>query len=270
MERLEHRLLGLVAKASETWKLLEEGDRVMVCLSGGKDSYVMAHLLRQIQRKAPFRFELVLAHLDQGQPGFPGHILEAWMAEQGLEWHIFREPTYEIVKEKTAPGKAYCSMCSRLRRGILYNRAVELGVTKIALGHHRDDAIETLMLNGMFAGQLKAMPARLRSDDGRNTVIRPLILCAEADIARLAVELAFPILPCTLCSQQPDLMRARVKRLLDDLDAELPGVRRNLATAIGNVRPSHLLDLALHDGIDVVGAEDALAAVDGGGGCAAS
>jgi tRNA 2-thiocytidine biosynthesis protein TtcA len=268
MDRLERRLLTQVAKASDEHRLLEPGDKVMVAMSGGKDSYVMYHLLRQLQRKAPFRFELVAVHLDQGQPGFPTHILEGWMASQDLPWHIIREHTYAIVKDKTAPGKAYCSMCSRLRRGILYTTAVEMGCTKIALGHHRDDSIETLMMNLLYGGQIKAMPPRLVSDDGRNTVIRPLIGCAEAEIAELARSLAFPILPCTLCSEQPDLARARVKRLLDDLDAENPLVRKNLFAALSNVRPSHLLDPKLLGGAEPTGVDEALAALEGAGGCA--
>jgi tRNA 2-thiocytidine biosynthesis protein TtcA len=217
----------------------------MVCMSGGKDSYVLLHLLRAIQARAPFRFELVAVHLDQHQPGFDTGVVRRFLEAQGVEHRIVSEDTYSIVVDKTPAGKAYCSMCSRLRRGILYNTAVELGCTKLALGHHRDDSIETLMLNLLYAGQLKAMPPRLTSDDGRNVVIRPLIHCAEKDVAALAAALGFPVQPCTVCSRQPDLKRARVKALLDQLEGETPNLRANVYAALSNVRPSHLLDPAL-------------------------
>jgi tRNA 2-thiocytidine biosynthesis protein TtcA len=268
MERLERRLLSEVARASDDHKLLEPGDRVMVGMSGGKDSYVMYHLLRELQRRAPFVFELIPVHLDQGHPQFPTHLLEDWLKLQGVPYRIIREHTYAIVKEKTPEGKAYCSMCSRLRRGILYTTAVEMGCTKIALGHHRDDSIETLMLNLLYSGQIKAMPPRLVSDDGRNTVIRPLMYCAEAEIAELARTLAFPVVPCSLCSEQPDLKRARVKQLIDELDAENPQVRRNLFAALGNVRPTHLLDrklVAAVGELDRIGVDETIAALEGGG-----
>jgi tRNA 2-thiocytidine biosynthesis protein TtcA len=267
MERLEQRLIAKVARASIDFDLLEPDDRVMVAMSGGKDSYVMLHLLRALQRRTPFSFELIAVHLDQGQPGFPVHLLEGWLAGQDVPHHIVREPTYGVVVDKTPAGKAYCSMCSRLRRGILYNTAVKLGCTKIALGHHRDDSIETLMLNLLYGGQLKAMPPRLRSDDGRNTVIRPLIYCAEADIAELASGLAFPILPCTLCSTQPDLKRAKVKQILDTLQDENPHVRSNLFAALSNVRPTHLLDPKLRElyGLErMTGVDETLVALEGG------
>lgn len=241
-ERLEKRLLSQVAKASADFDLLAPGDRVLVAVSGGKDSYGMLWLLREIQRRAPFDFELIAVNLDQGHPGFPGHVLSGWLAAEGFDYRMLREDTYSIVREKTPEGKAFCSMCSRLRRGILYNAAVSLGCTKIALGHHRDDASETLFLNLLYAGQMKAMPPRLRSDDGRNVVIRPLIYCAEADLAAYAAWRAFPILPCDLCGTQPDLKRAKVKRLLDDLQAENPKVRANVFAALSNIRPTHLLD----------------------------
>lgn len=269
MERLQRRLLRKVARASQKHDLIAPGDRILVGMSGGKDSYVLLHLLQQLARRVPFDLELVAVHLDQGQPGFPTHILEDWLARQpGLDWHIVRRPTYDIVVDKTQPGKAYCSMCSRLRRGILYDTAVELGCTKIALGHHRDDSIETLMLNLLYSGQIKAMPPRLVSDDRRNVVIRPLIACAEADIAALAEALAFPILPCTLCSQQPDLKRAKVKALLDELHADNANVRGNLFAALSNVQPTHLMDDALRErlGLDeVVGDDETLAALEGAG-----
>lgn len=274
MERLERRLLDEVARASKDFGLLEPGDRVAVGMSGGKDSYVLLHLLRRIQERAPFPFSLVAVHLDQGQPGFPTHVLEDWLRASGVEWHIIREPTYPIVKEKTVPGKAYCSMCSRLRRGILYSWCAQNGITKLALGHHRDDSVETLMLNLLYAGQIKAMPARLTSDDGRNTVIRPLMYSAEAEIAELARELRFPILPCTLCSQQPDLKRAKVKALIDDLHAENGHVRQNLFAALSNVRPTHLLDRDLLAAVapdGPVGHDEHLAALAGTeAGCASA
>jgi tRNA 2-thiocytidine biosynthesis protein TtcA len=267
MDQLERRLLSKVARASQDFGLIEPDDRIMVAMSGGKDSYVMLHLLQGILKRAPFSFELIAVHLDQGQPGFPVHILENWLAEQDVEHKIVRRHTYEIVVEKTAPGKAYCSMCSRLRRGILYNAAVELGCTKIALGHHRDDSIETLMLNLLYAGQIKAMPPLLHSDDGRNTVIRPLIYCAEKDIVTLSSSIGFPILPCTLCSTQPDLKRAQIKRLLDDLNDDNPHVRGNMFAALSNVRPTHLLDQQLRElygDARMSGVDDSLAAIEGG------
>ena len=274
MSRLERRLLNRVARASIDYGLLDSGDRVMVAMSGGKDSFVLYHLLKAVKARVPWPLELVAVHLDQHQPGFDSGLLERWLIDDGADYHIVSEDTYSVVKEHTAPGKAYCSMCSRLRRGILYNTAQELGCTKIALGHHRDDSIETLMLNLLYSGQLKAMPPKLVSDDGRNTVIRPLMNCAEAEIAELAIELGFPTQPCTVCSAQPDLKRAKVKAMLDELHADNPNVRGNLFAALGNVKPSHLLDTELRalagesafrgldEGVDAL--EDAL----GLGGCA--
>ena len=183
MSRLENKLLSQVAKASKEHQLLEPGDRVMVCMSGGKDSYVMLHLLRKIQKRVPFKLDLVAVNLDQGHPGFPGHLLSDWLEAEGYEYKMLTQDTYSIVLDKVPEGKTYCSLCSRLRRGILYNAAVDLGCTKLALGHHRDDMVETLMLNLLYSGQLKTMPPRLRSQDGRNTVIRPMAYCAEVDVA---------------------------------------------------------------------------------------
>ena len=245
MSRLEHRLLGEVARASADFSLLEPGDRVMVAVSGGKDSHALLYLLRQIQRRAPFRFSLIAVNVDQGHPGFPKRTLPDYFEREGYEYRVIEEDTYSVVKEKVPAGKTTCSLCSRLRRGILYTTARELGATKIALGHHRDDVIETLLLNLFYSGQLKAMPPRLRSDDGQNVVIRPLVYVPERDLAELSSEHAFPIIPCNLCGSQENLKRKRMKALLAELEADNAGVRRSLFAALGNVRPTHLLDPAL-------------------------
>jgi tRNA 2-thiocytidine biosynthesis protein TtcA len=242
MSRLEQRLMAHVAKASKDFRLLEPGDRVMVAISGGKDSYTMLHLLRQIQARVAFKYEIVAVNLDQGHPGYPVETLRGWLVENGYDHRIVYKDTYSIVKERIAPGKTTCSLCSRLRRGVLYGVAQELGCTKIALGHHRDDVIETLMLNLLYSGQLKAMPPRLKADDGKNIVIRPLIYCREEEIAEFAHEMAFPILPCDLCGSQENLQRKKVKQLLANLEAENPKIKGNLFASLGNVRPSHLLD----------------------------
>lgn len=268
MERLERRLMSRVARASQDFNLIEPGDKIMVCLSGGKDSYTMLHLLRKIQARVPFEFELIAVNLDQNQPGFPQQVLIDYLEGEKVPYKMLREDTYSIVLEKTPVGKAFCSMCSRLRRGILYNAAVELGCTKIALGHHRDDSIETLMLNLFYSGQIKAMPPRLTSDDGRNTVIRPLIYCAEDDIRTFSEHMEFPILPCNLCGSQPNLKRAKVKALLTELNNENPNIRGNVFAALSNVRPTHLLDSTLRElyGHDkMVGIDESLAALEGGG-----
>lgn len=245
-ERLERELSRHLGRCVVEFGLLAEGDRVMVCLSGGKDSYTLFHLLERLRERAPVRFDLVAVHLDQGHPGYDGAPLEGWLRARGADYRIVREDTYSIVKEKLDPEgtgeRTYCSLCSRLRRGVLYNLAAELGCTKIALGHHRDDAIETLLLNQIFAGSIKAMPPKLVSDDGRNVVIRPLLYCAEADIARFAALEGYPILPCDLCGSQEHLMRKEVKRLLSHLETIAPRVRESMLAALGNVRPTHLLD----------------------------
>lgn len=217
----------------------------MVCMSGGKDSYALLHLLERARRRAPVRFQLVAVHLDQGHPGYDGRPLQRWLHDRGFEHHILREDTHAIVTARVPEGKTYCSLCSRLRRGILYNAAEELGCNKIALGHHRDDAVETLLLNMMFAGSLGAMPPKLVTKDGRNIVIRPLLYCSEARIAELARVLRFPILPCDLCGSQDNLWRQRIKRMLTDLEAEAPNVRDSMLAAMAHVRPSHLLDPSL-------------------------
>jgi tRNA 2-thiocytidine biosynthesis protein TtcA len=257
MDRLEKRLLAEVARASHDFELIEPGDRVMVAVSGGKDSHALLYLLRQIQRRAPFEFSLFALNVDQGHPGFPARVLPEYFEREGYEYKIVKEDTYSVVKEKIPEGKTFCSLCSRLRRGILYTQAAQLGATKIALGHHRDDVIETLLLNLLYSGQLKAMPARLRSDDGRNVVIRPLVYSSEAELQEFAASKAFPIIPCDLCGSQENLQRKQVKKLLDDLDAKNPLVRKNVFAALGNVRLSHLYDVALRERVGVLEAREA-------------
>jgi tRNA 2-thiocytidine biosynthesis protein TtcA len=240
---VEKHLLNELARASSDFRLLEPNDKVMVAVSGGKDSLSMLHLLRETQRRAPFSFSLIAVNLDQGHPGFPKHVLPEYFAKEGYEYKIIERDTYSVVKEKTPEGKTYCSLCSRFRRGILYDVAQELGCTKIALGHHRDDVIETLLLNLFYSGQMKAMPPRLRSDDGRNVVIRPLVYSSECDLVEFAEEKQFPIIPCDLCGSQDNLQRKKVKELLNRLSDENPHVRGNLFAALSNVRPSHLMDV---------------------------
>jgi tRNA 2-thiocytidine biosynthesis protein TtcA len=242
---LERRLLRDMGRAIGDHRLIEEGDRIMVAISGGKDSYGLLVLLRAMQARAPIAFELVAVHLDQGQPGYDGAPLEAWLQAEGVSYKLLRENTYAIVTDKIPEGKTYCSLCSRLRRGILYRVAGELGCNKIALGHHRDDALETLLLNLFFGGKLASMPPRLVSDDGRFVVIRPLAYAAEADLTALAVERGFPILPCRLCGSQDEAQRKQMKGLLAELERKHPTLRQTMLAAIGNVVPSHLYDRGL-------------------------
>ena len=242
LKKLEKRLLRQISRTNRRFDLIEEGDRVMVAISGGKDSWGLLALLRAYEKMVPFSFEIFAVNLDQGQPGFEVARLRDYLEREGYAHHLIARDTYSVVKQNTPVGKAYCSLCSRLRRGILYDTADRLGATKIALGHHRDDVIETMMLNLVFAGQLKAMPAKLHSDDGRNTIIRPLAHCAEHELARFAELMAFPILPCDLCGSQDGLKRKQVKAWLDQLEDMQPDARASMMAALGNVKVSHLYD----------------------------
>ena len=254
---IEQKLARKVAAAIDDYQLIEHGDRVMVCMSGGKDSWAMLTLLQRAQRIAPIQFELFAFHLDQAHPGFPTQLLRDHLEALGVEYVIHRQDTYSVVKDKLQPGQTTCSLCSRLRRGILYSQAVERGATKIALGHHRDDIIETVLLNIFYSGQLKAMPPKLFSDDRRNTVIRPLAYCPEEWIVEYAAIKNFPIIPCTLCSSQDQLQRDAMKRLLNDLARQNSNVRGSAFTALSNIIPTHLLDKRFYDPND----EDAPAPV---------
>jgi len=241
-ELMKRKLMKKMMTAVESWSLVEPGDRIMVALSGGKDSYTLFDLLVDAQKRAPFRFELIGVHLDQMQPGYEPEPFYAWLRDFGAPFEIVREDTYSVVTEKTKPGQAYCFICSRLRRGVLYSVAERLGCNKLALGHHRDDAIETLLMNMFFAGKMQAMPARYVTDDGRFTVIRPLIECGEKEIAAYALARAFPVLPCNLCGSQDGLKREEMGRLMSTLEERFPDVRQVMLHAMKNIRPTHMLD----------------------------
>jgi len=239
------KLLRTMQRTIVSYELIAPGDRLMVAVSGGKDSYTMLDLLCAAQKRAPFRFELIAVHLDQGQPGYDGKPLADWLAAFGAPYEILREDTYSIVKQLVSEGDTYCAPCSRLRRGVLYSAAERLGCNKIALGHHREDTLQTLLLNLLYAGKLQAMPAKYRTDDGRFEVIRPLMDCAERDIAAHALAAGYPILPCNLCGSQDGLRRQQVESLLAQLETTIPDVRQVMLHAIKNVRPSHLLDVSV-------------------------
>ena len=246
-KKLQARLRGQVGKAIDDYKMIGEGDRIMVCLSGGKDSYAMLDSLRSLQRSAPANFELIAVNLDQKQPGFPEHILPEYLQSIGVDYHIIEQDTYSVVKRVIPEGKTTCSLCSRLRRGSLYTWAAENGITRIALGHHRDDIIETLFLNMFHGGTLKAMPPKLRSDDGRHVVIRPMAYSSERDISRYANARKFPIIPCNLCGSQPNLQRKMIKAMLAQWEEQSPGRMETIFRAIRNVAPSQLADMNLFD-----------------------
>ena len=240
--KLFKRLARQVGQAIGDYNMIEHGDKVMVCLSGGKDSYAMLDILMRLRERAPIDFEIVAVNLDQKQPGFPEHVLPDYLAKLDIPFHIENQDTYSIVKRLVPEGKTTCSLCSRLRRGILYRVAGELGATKIALGHHRDDILQTLLLNMFYGGKLKGMPPKLQSDDGKNVVIRPLAYVKEADLEKYAELREFPIIPCNLCGSQPNLKRAEMKALIREWDKRFPGRVENMFNALGNVVPSHLMD----------------------------
>ena len=241
-KRLQARLRGLVGKAIEDFRMIGDGDKVMVCLSGGKDSYTLLDVLLSLQRSAPVRFELVAVNLDQKQPGFPAHVLPEYLAALGVPYHVIEQDTYRVVKRVIPEGRTMCGLCSRLRRGALYRYASENGITKVALGHHRDDIVETLFLNMFFGGRMKTMPPKLLSEDGRHIVIRPMAYVPEREIERYARARQFPIIPCTLCGSQQHLQRITVKKMLTDWEREFPGRTEAIFSSLSNVTTSHLAD----------------------------
>ncbi len=247
LQKLRKYLESRTGKAIGDYNMIEEGDTVLVCCSGGKDSYTLLAMLQALQQRAPIRFRLVAMNLDQKQPGFPADVLPRYFESVGVEFRIVEADTYSLVKEKIPAGKTTCSLCSRLRRGIIYRTAKELGANKIALGHHRDDMVHTLFLNLLFGGKLKAMPPKLVTDDGAHVVIRPLAYCSEADIAKFARGMEFPIIPCNLCGSQDNLQRQKIREMMQDWDRRYPGRTESVLTAMQNVVPSHLADNALFD-----------------------
>jgi tRNA 2-thiocytidine biosynthesis protein TtcA len=247
LQKLRKSLESRVGKAIADYNMIEAGDTVLVCVSGGKDSYSLLAILMALQQRAPVRFRLIAMNLDQKQPGFPADVLPRHFASLGIDFRIVEADTYSIVQEKIPAGKTTCSLCSRLRRGIIYRTAKELGANKIALGHHRDDMVHTLFLNLLFGGKLKAMPPKLVTDDGAHVVIRPLAYCPEKDIARFARGMEFPIIPCNLCGSQENLQRQKIREMMEDWDRRFPGRTESVLTALQNVVPSHLADNALFD-----------------------
>ena len=247
IQRLKRRLESDVGKAIADYNMIEAGDTVLICISGGKDSYAMLSILMALQQRAPVDFRLIAMNLDQKQPGFPADVLPRYLAGLGIEYRIVEQDTYSIVKEKIPEGKTTCSLCSRLRRGVIYRTAKELGANKIALGHHRDDIVHTLFLNLLFGGKLKAMPPKLVTDDGAHVVIRPLAYCSENDIARFARGMEFPIIPCNLCGSQSNLQRQKIREMMADWDSRYPGRTESVFSALQNIVPSHLADNALYN-----------------------
>jgi len=263
-KRLQARLRGAVGKAIADFHMIAAGDKVMVCLSGGKDSYTLLDLLLSLQRSAPIEFELIAVNLDQKQPGFPAHVLPEYLTRLGVPFHVIEQDTYRVVKRVVPEGKTMCGLCSRLRRGALYRYAAENGVTKIALGHHRDDIVETLFLNMFFGGKLKAMPPKLQSEDGRHIVIRPLAYVAEREIERYAKTREFPIIPCKLCGSQDNNQRKAVKKMLQDWERDFPGRTETIFSSLRNVVTSHLADTKAFEFTALVRPADAGMPVDEG------
>ena len=263
LQRLKRRLESNVGKAIADYNMIESGDTVLICISGGKDSYAMLSILMALRERAPVDFRLIAMNLDQKQPGFPADVLPRYLSGLGIEFRIVEQDTYSIVKEKSPEGKTTCSLCSRLRRGVIYRTAKELGANKIALGHHRDDIVHTLFLNLLFGGKLKAMPPKLVTDDGAHIVIRPLAYCSENDIARFARGMEFPIIPCNLCGSQSNLQRQKIREMMADWDHRYPGRTESVFSALQNIVPSHLADKKIYDFTGLSVGED-LVKMDGG------